>query len=159
MKTTKENDNRFTKDVLLRQIFEEISNENKENSKSTLINDLISTHEKASSKKSSFLKWLFIIIFVTSVSYLWFYTVTEVTQNNEVQTMSDSHTVPKSDQIEQQKEMIKLQDILKEESKNTHNIEETDSLQLTIVTPPKIEDQKSEREKAKEVLLIQMQNK
>ena len=158
MKTTKENDNRFTKDVLLHQIFQEISDENTQNPQSAPIDNLIHTPKKTSSTKGGFLKWIFIIIFITGIIYLWFYTVTEVTQDKEVQTKRDSYTTPKTHQIVQPKEEIELPKVLKEESKNTHSIEETDSIQLKIETPPKIEDQKSEREKAKEALLIQMQN-
>ena len=159
MKTSKDNDKRFIQDVLLRQIFQEISDENRENSHSTLINDSITTTpEKTSSKRGTFLKWPFIIIFIIGIIYLWFYTLTEVIQDKEVQTKSHNYSPPKIDQEVQQKEMAKLPDVLEEEPKNTHTVEETGSIELIVKTPPETEDPKTEREKAKEVLLLQMQN-
>ena len=148
MKTSKENDNRFTKDVLLRQIFQEISDENRENSHSTPVDDLIDTHEKTSSKRGRFLKWIFFIIFATGIVYVWFYTVTEVTQTKEVPTKSESYSAPATEQTVQPKE----------KPTKTLSLDETDTIQFAVETPPQIEDPKTEREKAKEALFLQMQN-
>ncbi len=155
MKTSKNNDDRFTSDVLLRQIFQEISNESE--TSNAQIDDLISKPDTTSSKLSGFLKWLFFIIFVIGITYLWFYTVTEVTQSNDVQIKSEHNSSNITEQIILQKEVTKLPGILKEESKNTHTLRETDTIQVTIETPPEIEDPKTERKKAKEALLQQMQ--
>ena len=56
MKTSNENDNRFTKDILLRQIFQEISDESRENAPNTPVDDLIPVPEKTTPQKSSFIK-------------------------------------------------------------------------------------------------------
>jgi hypothetical protein len=158
VKTSNENDNRFTKDVLLRQIFQEISNENREIGPSTPLDDLIPTPENASPKKSAFLKWIVIIIFVVGVAYLWFYTVTEVTQDNEVSTQDETYIPSKPEQPVKQKEVHEIPEVLKKDPKKTDTFEEKDSIQLIVETPPKIETPKTEREKAKEALLMQMQN-
>ena len=155
MKTSKDNDDRFTSDVLLRQIFQEISNESE--TSNAQIDDLISKPDTTSSKISGFLKWLFFIIFVVGIMYLWFYTVTEVTQSNDVQIKSEDNTHNIAEQIILEKEVTEQPSILKEESKNTYTPRETNAIQLTIETPPEIEDPKTERKKAKEALLLQMQ--
>ena len=155
MKTSNDNENRFTKDVLLRQIFQEISDEN---SQGTPMNDLMPSPEKSSSQKNSFLKWIFIVIFLTGVIYLWFYTVTEVTQENEVQIAIESSTDPKTEQIEQEKEVIKLPDVVEEKPKKHIVIEVTDPNQPIEGPSLKTEGPRTERERAKEALMLQMQN-
>lgn len=144
VKTSNPNDNRFTKDILLRQIFQEISDEHKTNS----IDDLIPNPEKTAPKKSGFLKWIFIIIFLLSVFSLWFYTVTEVTQQEEAANKAETYTLPQNDPTIQPQE----------EPEKREMIEESDTIQLSVETPAVIEDSKTEREKAKEALLLQMQN-
>ena len=156
MKTSKENDNRFTKDVLLHQIIEEISNEHE--TATAQSDDLISIPKTTSPKKSGFLKWVFFLILVVGITYLWFYTVTEVTQSNDIQIKSEHNTPNITEQIIPQKDVAKLPNILKEESKNTHALGETGTIQLTIETSPEIEDPTTERIKAKEALLQQMKN-
>ena len=155
MKTSKNNDDRFTSDVLLRQIFQEISNESE--TSTAKIDDLISKPDTTSPKMSGFLKWIFFIIFVIGISYLWFYTVNEVTQSNDIQIKSEQNTPNITKEIILQKEVTEQPSILKEESKNTHTARETDAIQLTIATSPEIEDPKTERKKAKEALLLQIQ--
>ena len=157
MKTSKQNDTKVTKDVLLHSIFQEIADENRETSQSTAMDDLIPKPEKTSSKKGAFLNWIFIVIVVTGIGYLWFYTVTEVTQDKEVQIKSDSHTAPTTDQIVQIKEEPELPDVLKEKPKKLLVIEVTDPNQPIEKSPLKEEGPKTEREKAKEALLLQMQ--
>ena|GEM_PF-5300451 len=161
MKTTNENDNRFTRDVLLRQIFQEISDENRENSPSISMDDLIPTPEKRSPKRNRVLLWIFIIIFVTGITYLWFYTVTEVTQEKEVQTKNDSTPTPQPDQIKQiveEKEVIELPEVVKKKPKKHIIIEVTDPNDPIDESLLKDEVPKTEREKAKEALMLQMQN-
>ena len=157
MKTSNQNNNRFTQDVLLRQIFQEIADENAEGTHSTSNDDLIHTPEKVSSQKGGLLKWIFIIIFLTSVTYLWFYTLTEVTDHKETTTKSGSLIVSQTDEIVQQEE-LNIPDVLKVEPKKNQTLEEIDTIQLIVETPQQAEDTRTEREKAKEALLLQMQN-
>ena len=157
MKTSNQNDNRFTKDVLLRQIFQEISDETRENSPDTSVDDLIHTPENTSSKKSAFLKWIFILIFLIGLIFIWFYTITEVTDHKEVPTKRDNSVVLQTDEIVQ-KEETKIPNLLKVEPKKSLTLEETDTIQLIVETPQQIEDPRTEREKAKEDLLLQMRN-
>ena len=151
MKTSNPNDNRFTKDILLRQIFQEISDEHKTNS----IDDLIPNPEKTAPKKSGFLKWIFIIIFLLGVFSLWFYTVTEVTHQEEAANKGETYTLPQNDPNIQPQE---VPEVTKEEPEKREMIEESDTIQLSVETPAVIEDSKTEREKAKEALFLQMQN-
>ena len=157
MKNSKNNDNRFTKDVLLHQIFQEISDENKENSPSTLVDDLISTPDPQPAKKGSFLRWIFIIIFLIGIAYIWFYTISEVTDQKKSTPISEQLT-SNTDQNIQQKEENKPQANLKEEDKTHHVIDMTEVIQTKEEVPLTIEDTRSEREKAKDTLLLQMQN-
>jgi len=155
VKTSNDNENRFTKDVLLRQIFQEISDEN---SQGTPTDDLMTTPEKSTSQKNSFLKWIFIVIFLTGILYLWFYTVTEVTQESEVQIASENSTEPKTEQLEQAKEVVHLPEVVKEKPKKRIVIEVTDPNQPIEGPPLKTEVPRTERERAKEALMLQMQN-
>ena len=157
MKTSNQNDNRFTKDVLLRQIFQEISDEHEANSPSTPVDDLISTPDPKPAKKGAFLRWIFIIIFLIGIAYVWFYTITEVTDQKKSTTISEQ-IVSKTDQNIQKKEESKPQAALKEEDENHHVIDITEVIQTEDEVPPTIEDTRSERERAKEALLLQMQN-
>lgn len=149
MKTSNQNDDRFTKDILLRQIFQEISEESKEESHISSVDDLIPTREKTSSKRGNSSKWIYILIFVIGLIYIWFYTLTEVTQ---------SHKAPKTDPVVEQNKVTENLEISKEPFKNTHSIEESDTIRLIMETPVEIEDTRTEREKAKEALMMQMQN-
>ena len=156
MRTSNDNENRFTKDVLLRQIFQEISDEN---SQGTPMDDLMTSAEKSTSQKNSFLKWIFIVIFLTGILYLWFYTVTEVTQENEVLIASENSTESKTEQIEQETEVNELPDLPKEEPKKRIVIEVTDPSQpMKEESSLKAEGPRTERERAKEALMLQMQN-
>ena len=157
MKTKNKNDNRFTKDVLLRQIFQEISDEYEANSPGTRVDDLISTSNPQQAKKGGFLKWIFIIIFLIGIAYVWFYTITEVTDQKKSTTISEE-VVSRTDQNIQQKEESKPQAALKEEDEIHHLIDMTEIIQTKDEVPPTIKDTRTEREKAKEALLLQMQN-
>lgn len=160
MKTSNKHDNRFTKDVLLHQIFQEISDENRKSPHDTHIDDLVPDPNTKLSNSRKVLKkreWFFIVFFMIGIIYLWFNIVTEPTQPDEDRTKNDIYTTSKTDQIVQKKEDTRLPDVLKEKSKNHLVIEETDNIQIVQESSPEVEDPKTEREKAKEALLIQMQ--
>ena len=67
---TSNNNNKVTKDTLLHKIFQEIADENIENSQSTPSNDLIPTPEKTSSKRVVFLKWILLLAVLQAVPRL-----------------------------------------------------------------------------------------
>ena len=157
MKTSNQNDNRFTKDVLLRQIFQEISDEHNANSPGTPVDDLISTPDPKPAKKGGFLKWVFIIIFLIGIAYVWFFTITEVT-DQKVSLENNEQVTSKTDLTIQRKKEIIPQAVLQEETETHHVIDMTKDIKTENEVPQTIEDTRSEREKAKEALFLQMQN-
>ena len=170
MKTSKENDTKVTKDVLLHSIFQEIADENIENSHGTHIDEVSSTQKTKLSKIREMQKkrqWIFIVILLITIFYVLFYTDMGSTQNKKDQSESDIYTIPKANQIVQIKEEPEFPDVLKEEPqlpdvskkepKKRIFIEVTDPNQPIEKSPLKEEGPKTEREKAKEALLMQMQ--
>jgi type IV secretory pathway VirB10-like protein len=160
MKNSKENDTKVTKDVLLHSIFQEIADENIENSNGTHIDNISPAPKTKLSKIREMQKkrqWILIVILMITIIYVLFYTDIGSTQNKKDQSESDLYTIPKANQIVQIKEEPELPDVSKEEPKKRIFIEVTDPNQPIEKSPLKEEGPKTEREKAKEALLMQMQ--
>lgn len=172
LKTLKENDTKVTKDVLLHKIFQEISDEDNDNSDDIHIDKTVPAPKTKLSKIREMQKkrqWIVIVLLVISILYLLFNTTTESTQNEKDQT--DIYTIPRANQIVKQKKETVLLDVLKEEAKNDIIIEETNPIQIIQEDPleekevytedqtvMKVKDPQTAREKAKESLFMQMQN-
>ncbi len=167
MKTLKENNSKVTKDVLLHQIFQEISEENKEiDGDNYLLDDIIPVPKTKLSKIREIQKkrqWFFIAILLISIIYVLFDTNTGSTQNEVQKSDNDIYAIPKANQIAQQEEETVLLDVLKEEAEDHNIITKTNPIQIiekkevktqTVIKP---KEPQTAREKAKESLFMQMQ--
>lgn len=179
MKTLKENNSKATKDVLLHQIFQEISEENREINHDRYLDEIIPTPKKRKLFKLRKIqkKWqgFFIVILIISIFYVLFSTDTQTEIDNDI------YSVPQTKQKIMQVNKTESLDILQEVEKKVDIMIEPNSIQITkespiadnyieekyveeksIDTKPKTiikpEKSKSEREKAKEALFRQMQN-
>lgn len=168
MKNLKEKDTKVTKDVLLHQIFQEISEESKEiNGDNYLLDEIIPAPKTKLSKIREIQKkrqWFFIALLVLIIIYVLFSTDTASTQNEVQKSNTDIYTIPKANQITQAKEETALLNVIKEEVEDKTSMQKTKPLQITekkevkpqtVIKPKK---PKTEREKAKEALFMQMQN-
>ena len=173
MKTLKENDTKVTKDILLHQIFQEISEENKElDGEHYLLDDIIPLPKTKLSKIREIQKkrqWFFIALLVISIIYVLFNTGTDSTQSEAQESNSDIYAIPKANQIDNRKEETTLLNVLKEEAKDQNIITETNPIQViekndieekVVITQtvPQLKEPLTTREKAKEALFMQMQN-
>lgn len=178
VKTLKENEPNVTKDVLLHQIFQEISDENIEINDDPYLDEIIPIPKRKLSKIRKIQKkwqWFFIVVLVICIIYVLF------TQSEEQQPSNDTYTIPKAIQTSRQEKATEPLDVLNDEEKKVDIIIEPNPIQITeespivdnhienknvekksIDTKPKTvikpEKPKSEKEKAKEALLRQMQN-
>lgn len=168
MKTLKENNTKVTKDVLLHQIFQEISDENKEINDDGYLDEIIPTPKTKLSKIRELQKkrqWFFIAILVISIIYMLFNMDPQSSQNEEQKINNNIYAIPKANQIVTQKEEIEPLEVKKEEAKNKHIIKKANPIQViekssitknkTVI---KTNESQTEREKAKEALFMQMQN-
>lgn len=172
MKTLKEKDAKVTKDVLLHQIFQEISEEDKEiNGDNYLLDEIIPVPKTKLSKIREIQKkrqWFFIALLVISIIYVLFSTDNGSTQNKVQKSNNDIYAIPKANQITQPEEKTALLDEPKEDAKN-HDIKiKTNPIQVTEKndikekevqkqTVIKSKEPLTAREKAKEALFMQMQ--
>ena len=169
MKTLKETN---TKDVLLHQIFQEISEENKEIDDDGYLDEIIPIPKTRLSKIREIQKkrqWFFIGILVIMIIYVLFNTDTESSQNKEQMTSKDIYAIPKANQIAKQKIESEPLGVLKEETQNQNIIKKTNLIiqvteknsigkELQNQTDISPKEPLTEREKAKESLFLQMQN-
>lgn len=164
MKTLKENN---TKDVLLHQILQEISEENKEiNADNYLLDEIIPVPTTKLSKIRKIQKkrqWFFIAFLVVSIMYVLFNTDTLSTQSEVQKSDNDIYAIPKANQITPQKEETALLNVIKEEEVAKNVITKTNPIQIiekkevknqTVIAP---KEPLTAREKAKEALFMQMQ--
>lgn len=168
MKTLKENNTKVTKDVLLHQIFQEISDENKEINNDSYLDEIIPVPKSRLSKIREIQKkrqWFFIAILVISIIYMLFNLDTQSSQNETQKINNDIYAIPKANQIITQKEEIEPLVVKKEEAKNKNTIKKANLIQViekssitTNNTVIKLNKSQTEREKAKEALFMQMQN-
>jgi len=173
LKTLKDNNTKITKDVLLHQIFQEISEENKEiDGDSYLLDDINPLPKTKLSKIREIQKkrqWFFIALLVVSIIYVLFSTDTGSTQSEVKKNNNDIYDIPKANQINKKKEETALLNVLKEAAKDQNIITETNPIQIIdkidieekeiktqAVMKPK--EPLTPREKAKEALFMQMQN-
>lgn len=161
MKTSKENNSKASKDILLHQIFQEISDEDKEiNGDNYLLDDIIPPPQTKLSKIRDIQKkrqWFFIVFLMLSIIYVLFNTDTGSMQNKEENINDDIYAIPKANQM-MQEEAITQNIIIKT---NPIQLIETNRIQKKeVATQTIIESKKpqNEREKAKEALFMQMQN-
>ena len=162
LKTSKDKNTKMTKDVLLHQIFQEISEENKEiDGDNYLLDDIIPVPKTKLSKVREMQKkrqWFFIAILVISIVYVLFNTDTGSTQSEAQKSSNDIYAIPKVNQITQQEE-TKQQNIITKTNPiqiiEKNNIEEKAVLTQTVTQP---KEPLTAREKAKEALFMQMQN-
>ena len=167
LKTLKENNSKVTKDVLLHQIFQEISEENKEiDGDNYLLDDIIPVPKTKLSKIREIQKkrqWFFIAILLISIIYVLFNTNTGSTQSEVQKSDNDIYAIPKANQIAQQEEETVLLDVLKEEAEDHNIITKTNPIQIIekkevkTQTVIKLKEPLTAREKAKEALFMQMQ--
>ena len=173
LKTLKENSTKATKDVLLHQIFQEISEEDKEiNGDNYLLDEIIPVPKTKLSKIREMQKkrqWFFIAFLVVSIIYVLFNTDTGSTQSEVQKSNNDIYTIPEANQIIQQEEEPALLNVLKEEAEDQNIITKTNPIQIiekntikekevktqTVIKP---KEPQTTREKAKEALFMQMQN-
>ncbi len=165
MKTLKENNTEVTKDVLLHQIFQEISEENKEiDGENYLLDDIIPIPKTKLSKIREIQKkrqWFFIALLVASIVYVLFTTDMESTQSEVQKSNNDIYAIPKANQIVNRKEETALLGELKEDAES-HDIKiKTNPIQILEEVKPhainKPKEPQTTREKAKEALFMQMQ--
>lgn len=177
LKTLKENNNKVTKDVLLHQIFQEISEENKEIGDDGYLDEIIPIPKTKLSKIREIQKkrqWVFIALLVLSIIYVLFNTESQSTPDEEQMSNTDLYAIPKANQIEKQEAESEPLDVVKEETHNQNIIKKTNPIQViekssvaensikekeveiqTAISP---KEPLTEREKAKESLFLQMQN-
>lgn len=177
LKTLKENNNKVTKDVLLHQIFQEISEENKEIGDDGYLDEIIPIPKTKLSKIREIQKkrqWVFIALLVLSIIYVLFNTESQSTPDEEQMSNTDLYAIPKANQIEKQEAESEPLDVVKEETHNQNIIKKTNPIQViekSSVAENSIKEKKveiqtaispkeplTEREKAKESLFLQMQN-
>ena len=167
MKTLKEKDTKVTKDVLLHQIFQEISEEDKEiNGDNYLLDEMIPVPKTKLSKIREIQKkrqWFFIVFLVVSIMYVLFSTDTGSTESEVQKSNNDIYAIPKANQIIQPEEETSLLNVLKEEPEDKNAITKTNPIQIiekkevktqTVIEP---KEPQTAREKAKEALFMQMQ--
>ncbi|MDQ7046711.1 MAG: hypothetical protein Q9M39_03490 [Sulfurovum sp.] len=154
-KTSKKNHKKVTEDVLLKHIFTEISNENKEsNLDNYLLDDISPLPQTKSSKIQETQKkrqWFLIGFLTLSVLYVWFNTDAnpKPTPIKVEKKTRDNYIFPKETVLDKPKEFIESPDI------KTNPIKDKD-IKILTVRKPKIPQ--TEREKAKASLFKQMQN-
>lgn len=177
LKTLKDNNTKITKDVLLHQIFQEISEEDKEiNGENYLLDEIAPVPKTKLSKIREIQKkrqWFFIAILVISIIYVLFDTETPSLKNEENKDDTHSYSSSKTNQIShQEEEQTSQQDIKKmPKLRKKIHIEVTErktTLEKPIQKQPQeivlnlesteLQQPQSEREKAKEALFMQMQN-
>ncbi len=167
MKTLKANDSKVTKDVLLHQIFQEISEENKEiNADNYLLDEIMPVPKTKLSKIRAIQKkrqWFFIALLVISIIYVLFSTDTGPTQSEVQKSDTDIYTIPKANQITHQEEETALLNVLNEEAEDQNIITKINPIQIIekkevkTQTVSKLKEPLTAREKAKEALFMQMQ--
>lgn len=162
----------MTKDVLLHQIFQEISDETNEINDDGYLDEIIPIPKTKLSKIREIQKkrqWFFIVFLVISIIYILFNTDAVSTQDEEKKSDNDIYAIPKANQITQQEEEAALLNVLKEETVNQNIPKKTNPIQIieknsieekevqtqTVIEP---KEPQNEREKAKEALFMQMQN-
>jgi len=145
-----------SKDVLLHQILQEISEEDKEmKGDSYLLDDVIPAPKTKLSKIREMQKkrqWFLIAILVISIIYMLFNLDPQSTQSEEQKLDNDMHAIPKANSIEQQ-EAEDPSIIIEKEP-----IQITEKKEVKIQTVSKPKEPQTSREKAKEALFMQMQN-
>ena len=160
------------KDVLLHQIFQEISDETNDMNDDGYLDEIIPIPKTKLSKIREIQKkrqWFFITFLVVSIIYVLFNTDTGSTQDEVQKNNNDIYAIPKANQITQQKEETLILDVLKEEVENQNIITKTNPIQViekNSIEEKKVQRQTSiepkepqnEREKAKESLFMQMQD-
>ncbi|MEA2047733.1 MAG: hypothetical protein U9O64_04720 [Campylobacterota bacterium] len=173
MKTIKEEQKKVTKDVLLHQIFEEISEEEKEMHDTGYLDEIIPSPKKSLSKIRKLQakrQWFFIALLVSAIVYMLFNMKEEPTQSSAPKISNDTYTVqlPQENYTVIKKEKNQPLNLFNQEVKEAPVIQTTtpvqtiaknrieEKVQDNIVL--KTEEPQTQREKAKKALLLQMQN-
>lgn len=173
MKNIKEEQTKVTKDLLLHQIFEEISKEEKELYDTTYLDEIIPSPQQSLPKIRKIQakrQWFFIALLVTGIMYMLFNMKVEP-QQSAIQNIShDDYTVqlPQENYTVTEKEKNKPLNLFNQASKEAA-MSQTTTLPQTIEKKPleekaeddstlKVDKPQTQREKAKKALLLQMQN-
>lgn len=174
MKTLRENNTKTTKDVLLHQILQEISDENKEMNDDPYLDEIIPIPNTRLWKIQKKWQWLLVSVLMISIIYMLFNIDTKSTQSEKQITHNHIYTMPKANQIRKQKVETEPLGSLREEAKNKNSIKRTTAIQtiekvrieknsvkekeIEVQTATSPKEPKTAREKAKEALFMQMQN-
>lgn len=166
LKTLKRNRNTTSKDVLLHQIFDEISEEYKEVNGDGYLDEIIPLPQQELSKMrniQAIRQWFFIALLSTAIIYVLFDTGPEESKTEEQKVTQNNHTLPKINQIiKKDLEAIPVPTVALIETIDTPKIPAKDMPTLKIEEIPQkvipIAEPQTAREKAKALLRLQLES-